>query len=151
MITVIATFLVLGFIFLYNGGGILNERDEIGRLGIPSTNPELYYNVYGGLSFAVATLLLIIFICCCSDIHFAISMTKVASKFINEVPTVVIIPIVMAFHIGVFWTTAVSSMIYALSSGNFVADGHVFTVVHDLGERSLAFLYYFIVNAIWTN
>jgi hypothetical protein len=57
----------------------------------------------------------------------------------------------MAIHIGVFWTTAVSSMIYALSSGNFIADNKLFTVVHDQGERSLAFLYYFIFNSIWTN
>lgn len=57
----------------------------------------------------------------------------------------------MALHIGVFWTTAVSSMIYALSSGNFVAKNMVFTVVSDQGERSLAFLYYFIANSIWTN
>jgi len=57
----------------------------------------------------------------------------------------------MGLHIGVFWTTAVSSMIYALSSGNFVANGQVFTIVKDQGQRSLAFLYYFIVNAIWTN
>lgn len=79
LIAVISTFIVLGFIFMYNGGGILDKQNQIGRLGIPSFDPSYYYNVWGGICFGTAVCIAIIFVCYCGDIHFAISMTKVAN------------------------------------------------------------------------
>lgn len=151
LILVICTFFVLGFVFMYNGGGILGKSNQIGILGIPSTLSRTYYNIYGAFSFLAGGIIIIIFVCCCSDIHFAIFMTKTACKFIDEVPTVLILPVALSIQIGLFWATTVSSVIYALSSGHYIANGNVFSIVSDQGQRSIAFLYYFIANSIWTN
>jgi len=54
-------------------------------------------------------------------------MLKIASKFFTQIPTSLIIVGMMTVMMYLFWMTAISSMIYALSASSYEATGKVFT------------------------
>ncbi len=57
----------------------------------------------------------------------------------------------MTVMMYLFWMTAISSMIYAVSASDYNATGNVFTEVTEKGDRGLIMFYYFLFNAIWTH
>jgi hypothetical protein len=78
-------------------------------------------------------------------------MLKIASKFFTQIPTSLIIVGMMTVMMYLFWMTAISSMIYAVSASSYEATGKVFTEVTDGADRGIIMFYYFLFNAFWTH
>lgn len=57
----------------------------------------------------------------------------------------------MTVMMYLFWMTAISSAIYALSASDYSPIGKVFTEVSGNADRGIIMLYYFLFNAFWTH
>lgn len=77
------------------------------------------------MAFFIITI--IVFVCCFHQLGPTIEMIKIASKFFAQIPTSLIIVAMMTVMMYLFWMTAISSMIYAISASEYEATGKVFT------------------------
>lgn len=146
-------FIGFGIIFLYQGGTI--QSNEIGKalgtLGIPTSNNNSYYNVYGYISFGIAGFVFLMILCCCTRIRLAVAVCKVAGKFILRVAQILLVPIIITALIIGLWAFSLSSMAYIISTSTFVANGDIFTSFSDWTQRSLGMFYYFFFGTLWVN
>lgn len=78
-------------------------------------------------------------------------MLKIANIFFTQIPTSLMIVLMMTVMMYLFWMTAISSMIYAVSASSYQATGGVFTKVTGGGDRGIIMFYYFLFNAFWTH
>lgn len=115
LIMTIVLFCLIAFVFLYNGGA-LTATDVQGRLGIPTNQDCTFYTIYGGFCMAFTIITIVMFICCFHQLGPTIEMLKIANKFFTQIPTSLIIVGMMTVMMYLFWMTAISSMIYAVSA-----------------------------------
>ncbi len=115
LVTIMVMFCLIAFVFLYNGGA-LTVSDEQGRLGIPTSQDRTFYTIYGGFCMAFTIITIIVFICCFHQLGPTIEMLKIASKFFRQIPTSLLVVLMMTVMMYLFWMTAISSMIYAVSA-----------------------------------
>jgi choline transporter-like protein 2/4/5 len=151
IIGIIIIFAGAGFIFLYNAGTFQQFGLQLGNLGIPTLAPNQYYNIYGYVSFGLALLFFLVFLCCCSRIRLAIAVCKVAGQFVIRVAQIMLVPIVMTALVLGLWAFGLSSLVYIISTAQFVATNDVFTSINDYTQRSLGMFYYFFFGILWTN
>jgi choline transporter-like protein 2/4/5 len=147
----IAVFIGAGFIFLYNSGALSSYNNTLGNLGIPTLSASSHYNIYGGICFGIALVLIILLLCCCSRIRLAIAVCNVAGQFVVRVAQVMIVPIIMGAIIIGFWAFAIASFAYIIGTATFVANGDIFTSINDYTQRSLGMFYYFFFGTLWTS
>ena len=150
MILTIVFLLLSAFVFLYNGGSLTKVQEQ-GRLGIPTSKDRYTYNIYGSFAIIFSVFFIVLFACCLYHSYCLVDLLKIAFKYIREVPTGLIIVGQMTAMMFFFWTTAVSSMVYALSAADYTAEGLVFTSATGNTNRGIIMLYYFIFNALWTH
>lgn len=115
LIMTIVLFCLIAFVFLYNGGA-LTGTDVQGRLGIATGQDRAFYTIYGGFCMAFTIITIIVFICCFHQLGPTMEMLKIANKFFSQIPTSLIIVGMMTAMMYLFWMTAISSMIYAVSA-----------------------------------
>jgi solute carrier family 44 (choline transporter-like protein), member 2/4/5 len=144
-------FIGAGFIFLYNSGALSAYNDQLGNLGIPTLSANSHYNIYAGICFGVALVLIILLLCCCSRIRLAIAVCNVAGQFVVRVAQVMLVPIIMGLIIIGFWAFAIASLAYIIGTATFVANGDIFTSISDYTQRSLGMFYYFFFGTLWTS
>ena len=78
---------------------------------------------------AITIITIIVFICCFHQLGPTIDMLRIASKFFSQIPTSLMVVLMMTVMMYLFWMTAISSAIYAVSASEYDATGKVFTEV----------------------
>jgi hypothetical protein len=112
---------------------------------------QQYIRYYGFAVWAVAVLILIIVLCLCNRIRLAVAICKEAGKFIVEVCSVVLVPVIMALITMALWVICIVCMIYLVAAAKFIANGDIFTSIENYGDLALARFYYFIFGTLWCN
>lgn len=128
----------------------------VGYLGLPTAQENANYDIYAYISWGIAGLLFIIFLCCFSRIRLAVAVCKCAGQFVARVCGIVLVPIWQTILVVVLWVVAIIAIIWLAASATYVpvqTDGQydVFTSVADYGDEKLIYLYYFIFGTLWTN
>ena len=149
----LGVFFAAGFVFFVNAG-IFSQPTFIGNFGInvPNLPSFKYYAVFGGICFALSLIIFCTIICCFGRIRLAVAISGIAGQFIAETCTVMLVPIIMAAAVFVFWIFAIYGMITIISTATFVVKGtDIFTGIQDFQSRSLGMFYYFVFGTLWCN
>ncbi len=142
----------LGIIFCYSGGLFGNGTWSYMGLTVPKIAEEQQYvRYYGFAAWGVAALLLLVVLCLCHRIQLAVAICKMAGKFIIEVCSVMLVPIIMSVILVAVWALCALSMVYLVSAATFVADGSSFTSIQSYSDPALARFYYFVFATLWCN
>lgn len=122
--------ILLGFIFCYSGGLFGDVTFQYMGFTIPKIGSDMQYIKYYGFAvWGLAGLLLIIFLCLCNRIRLAVAVCKEAGKFIADVCSVMLVPIIMAIITAGLWALCALCMVYLVSAAKFISNGGVFTSI----------------------
>lgn len=130
IVSLFVSIILLGFIFCYSGGLFGDTNFQYMGFSIPKIGADMQYIRYYGFGmWGLAGLLLIIFICLCNRIRLAVAVCKSAGKFVADVCSVVIVPVIMALVTAGLWALCALCMVYLVSAAKFIADNDVFTSI----------------------
>ena len=154
-----ALFLILGvllgaaFVFLVNGG-VISQPEFVGNFGIsvPNLPSFSYYNIFGYVCFGLSVVVFFIILCCFGRIRLAVALCSIAGEFISSTCTILLVPIIMALAVVVFWVFALFGMVTIIGTAEFVVKGtDIFTGIKDFTSRPLGMFYFFAFGTLWGN
>ena len=155
-VSIIATFLalvVLGLLFMYSGGQFGSTGQVFLGVKIPTIGEDVQYiRYYGYAVLGVAGVFIIIILCLCNKIRLAVALCGCAGKYIVDVMTSVLVPIIMSVFTAALWVVCIVCMLYLVSAAKFIAESSsVFTSFESFKDLALARFYYFVFGTLWCN
>ena len=148
----ILALVALGLLFLYSGGIFGTSTKVFLGYTIPSIGSNVaYIQYYGYAILGVAGLFVLVMLCLCHRIRLAVALCSCAGKYVVDVMTSVLVPVVMSICTAGLWAVCIICMLFLVSSAKFVAGSGVFTEFLSYKDEALIRFYYFIFGTLWCN
>lgn len=143
----------LGLLFLYSGGVFGTTDQVIMGYKIPTIGENVkYIRYYGYTVLGLGGVFLLIVLCLCNRIRLAVALCGCAGKYIVDVMTSVLVPIVMSLLATGLWAVCLFCMLMILSVAKFVAQtSNIFTTFESFTDSALIRFYYFFFGTLWCN
>lgn len=102
--------------------------------------------------YIVAFFLILITYCLRKSIELAVAIMKSATVFIDDLFSIILVPIFIFLFSTVVYILWVAAVIYVYSSGNLVIDDHANVIAKFQHDQKLQYALYFeVIGIIWIN